>query len=51
MARVPVGLTIGNSKDVEVFALRDDYVRARPESRRTRRRWPRITSTGSTPSS
>jgi putative glutamine amidotransferase len=28
MARVPVGLTIGNSRDAEVFALRDDYVRA-----------------------
>jgi putative glutamine amidotransferase len=28
MARVPVGLTIGNSKEAEIFALRDDYVRA-----------------------
>jgi len=28
MARPPVGLTIGNSRDAEVFALRDDYVRA-----------------------
>jgi putative glutamine amidotransferase len=28
MARVPVGLTIGNSRDPEVFSLRDDYVRA-----------------------
>lgn len=28
MARVPVALTIGNSKDPEMFALRDDYVRA-----------------------
>jgi putative glutamine amidotransferase len=28
MARVPVGLTIGNSREAEVFSLRDDYVRA-----------------------
>jgi putative glutamine amidotransferase len=28
MARVPVGLTIGNSRDTEIFSLRDDYVRA-----------------------
>ena len=28
MARIPVGLTIGNSRDAEVFSLRDDYVRA-----------------------
>lgn len=28
MARVPVGLTIGNSRDAEIFSLRDDYVRA-----------------------
>jgi len=28
MARVPVGLTIGNSRDAEMFSLRDDYVRA-----------------------
>ena len=28
MARVPVGLTIGNSRDAEIFRLRDDYVRA-----------------------
>jgi putative glutamine amidotransferase len=28
MARVPVGLTIGNSLEAEIFALRDDYVRA-----------------------
>jgi putative glutamine amidotransferase len=28
MPRVAVGLTIGNSDDPEVFALRDDYVRA-----------------------
>jgi putative glutamine amidotransferase len=28
MARVAVGLTIGNSADPEVFSLRDDYVRA-----------------------
>jgi putative glutamine amidotransferase len=28
MPRVPVGLTIGNSKEAEIFALRDDYVRA-----------------------
>ena len=28
MARVPVGLTIGNSREAEVYALRDDYVRA-----------------------
>jgi putative glutamine amidotransferase len=28
MARVPVGLTIGNSREAEIFALRDDYVRA-----------------------
>ena len=28
MARVPVGLTIGNSKEAEIYALRDDYVRA-----------------------
>jgi putative glutamine amidotransferase len=28
MSRVPVGLTIGNSRDSEVFSLRDDYVRA-----------------------
>jgi putative glutamine amidotransferase len=28
MAPVPVGLTIGNSREAEVFSLRDDYVRA-----------------------
>lgn len=28
MARVPVGLTIGNSRNDEIFSLRDDYVRA-----------------------
>jgi len=28
MARVPVGLTIGNSREAEIFSLRDDYVRA-----------------------
>lgn len=28
MARVPVGLTIGHSRDAEIFSLRDDYVRA-----------------------
>jgi putative glutamine amidotransferase len=28
MTRVPVGLTIGNSRDPEMFSLRDDYVRA-----------------------
>lgn len=28
MARVPVGVTIGNSREAEIFALRDDYVRA-----------------------
>ena len=28
MARIPVGLTIGNSRDPEMFSLRDDYVRA-----------------------
>lgn len=28
MPRVPVGLTIGNSREAEIFALRDDYVRA-----------------------
>jgi putative glutamine amidotransferase len=28
MAPVPVGLTIGNSREAEIFALRDDYVRA-----------------------
>lgn len=28
MARVPVGLTIGNSRDPEMFSLRDDYIRA-----------------------
>ena len=28
MPRVPVGLTIGNSRDAEIFSLRDDYVRA-----------------------
>jgi len=28
MARVSVGLTIGNSKEAEIYALRDDYVRA-----------------------
>ena len=28
MARVAVGLTIGNSRDDEIFSLRDDYVRA-----------------------
>jgi putative glutamine amidotransferase len=28
MARVPIGVTIGNSREAEIFALRDDYVRA-----------------------
>ena len=28
MARVAVGLTIGNSRDQDIFSLRDDYVRA-----------------------
>ena len=28
MPRVPVGLTIGNSREAEIFSLRDDYVRA-----------------------
>lgn len=28
MARIPVGLTIGNSREAEIYSLRDDYVRA-----------------------
>lgn len=28
MARVPIGLTIGNSEEDEIYSLRDDYVRA-----------------------